>query len=109
MQVDAEGLRHIDMRKGKAAQGIERLQARVKGLQPDLQNIWFNSSWSGLIYLTGFGWPFLGEHPGLAAYCNSRGYRGHVGALSARVGRRIAETPAVGGRFPSWGWLEAYC
>jgi gamma-glutamylputrescine oxidase len=85
-------------------EGVER---RIRGLHPALHQVHFTNRWMGPICFTNNHKPIIAsldeDHRVLVA----TGYSGHGVALSARVGKLLAEVLAGQAELPSWSYRPA--
>ena len=96
----------LDVAKGEAADLIARLEVRVRGLHPALQNVRFAHRWGGPILIAN-GWrPVFSQHPRSPHAVVLGGYSGHGVALSVYLGRWAAEVLCGRRALPDWDSAE---
>ena len=96
----------LDVAKGEAADLIARLEVRVRGLHPALQNVRFAHRWGGPILIAN-GWrPVFSQHPRSPHAVVLGGYSGHGVALSVYLGRWAAEVLCGRRALPYWDSAE---
>lgn len=96
----------IDVASGEAAILIARLEGRVRGLHPVLQNVKFAHRWGGPILIAD-GWqPVFMRHPRSRHAVVLGGYSGHGVALSVYLGRWAAEVLCGRKALPDWDSAE---
>jgi glycine/D-amino acid oxidase-like deaminating enzyme len=96
----------LDVAKGEAADLIARLEVRVRGLHPALQNVRFAHRWGGPILIAN-GWrPVFSQHPRSPHAVVLGGYSGHGVALSVYLGRWAAEVLCGRRELPDWDSAE---
>jgi len=88
---------------GEAKLAIERLEARVRGLNPTLARIRFAARWAGPIGITDDLVPILCRMPGAPEILVAGGYSGHGVAMSVKAGRMLAAAIADDAPLPAWG------
>ena len=99
---DWRELDSLDIAGGESAKLIARLETRVRGLHPALQDVNFTHRWGGPI-LIGEDWcPAFRRHPRSSNAIVLGAYSGHGVALSVYLGRWAAE--AMLGRKPLPDW-----
>jgi glycine/D-amino acid oxidase-like deaminating enzyme len=84
------GLEELDVRKGEAAERLESLERRVRGLHPALEKVRVTHRWGGPILIMKQFIPVFRRHPKSANVVVSGGYSGHGVALSVYLGARAA-------------------
>lgn len=99
----AAQLERIDVGAGEAKLALDRLEARVRGLNPALARIRIVARWAGPIGITDDHMPILCRMPGAPATLIAGGYSGHGVAMSVTAGRMAAEAIADGAPLPAWG------
>jgi gamma-glutamylputrescine oxidase len=102
---DPNEIENIDIDRGSSAQITERLQVRVRGLNPALRDIGFDASWAGPIAFTDDSIPIIGAHPANRHILVAGAYAGHGVALSVRAGELLALTIVKNRELPKWGAL----
>jgi glycine/D-amino acid oxidase-like deaminating enzyme len=96
----------IDIASGEAANLIARLEVRVRGLHPALQNVKFAHRWGGPILIAD-GWrPVFMRHPRSRHAVVLGGFSGHGVALSVYLGRWAAEVLCGRKALPDWDSAE---
>ena len=88
---DWRELLDIDVTVGQAAELITRLERRVRGLHPVLQDVEFTHRWGGPILIADQWRPVFELHPRSSHAVVLAGYSGHGVALSVYLGRWAAE------------------
>jgi gamma-glutamylputrescine oxidase len=96
-------IENIDIYRGSSAQITERLQTRVRGLNPALQDVRFDATWAGPIAFTDDTVPIIGAHPANRHILTAGAYAGHGVALSVRAGELLALAIVKGQELPTWG------
>ncbi len=92
----------LDVATGESAKLLARLEKRVQGLHPALQNIVFTHRWGGPI-LIGEDWSPVFRHHRLTQRAIVLGaYSGHGVALSVYLGRWAAEALLGRKALPNW-------
>ena len=97
---NGEALHELDVHEGRAAELLDSLKKRVRGLHPALRNVRFTHAWGGPILLTEKARPIfvrLGKNVMVLA-----GYNGHGVALSVYLGRWAAEAILGKQKLPRW-------
>jgi len=97
-----KGLEKVDVRKGEAAERLESLQKRVRGLHPELRKIRVTQRWGGPILITQGFLPVFREHPKSRRVVVLGGYSGHGVALSVYLGKWAAEHLVGRQKLPKW-------
>jgi glycine/D-amino acid oxidase-like deaminating enzyme len=92
----------LDIAAGESAEGIARLEGRVRGLHPAMQNVRFTHRWGGPILIADRWRPVFAKHPRNPNVLVLGAYSGHGVALSAYLGCWAAE--ALCGRRPLPNW-----
>jgi glycine/D-amino acid oxidase-like deaminating enzyme len=96
----------IDIASGEAANLIARLEVRVRGLHPALQNVKFTHRWGGPILIAD-GWqPAFKWHPRSQHAVVLGGYSWHGVALSVYLGRWAVEVLCGRKALPDWDSAE---
>jgi gamma-glutamylputrescine oxidase len=98
-------LENVDVHEGESREVLERMQRRVRGLHPKLDNVQFSAAWGGPIAFREGAIPILGVHPRHPRVFVSGSYAGHGVALSVRTGELIALAIAENHPLPKWGSL----
>jgi glycine/D-amino acid oxidase-like deaminating enzyme len=88
------GLEKLHVQKGEAAERLESLEKRVRGLHPALEKVRVTHRWGGPILITKEFMPVFRRHPKSAHMIVSGGYSGHGVALSVYLGARAARVLA---------------
>jgi glycine/D-amino acid oxidase-like deaminating enzyme len=92
----------IDVSTGEAAKLLGRLEHRVRGLHPALNEIKFTNRWGGPILIAA-GWrPVFSYHPLSRNAIVLGAYSGHGVALSVYLGRWAAEAFCGLKELPNW-------
>jgi glycine/D-amino acid oxidase-like deaminating enzyme len=92
----------LDVATGESAKLLGRLEKRVHGLHPALENISFTHRWGGPI-LIGEDWsPVFRHHPLTPRAIVLGAYSGHGVALSVYLGRWAAEVMQGKRALPNW-------
>jgi glycine/D-amino acid oxidase-like deaminating enzyme len=99
---DWRELADLDISTGQAAELIARLERRVRGLHPALQNIEFTHRWGGPILIPEEWKPVFAKHQKCPNVVVLGGYSGHGVALSVYLGRWAAEAMLGRRRLPRW-------
>jgi glycine/D-amino acid oxidase-like deaminating enzyme len=97
-----KGLEKLDVRKGEAAQRLESLEKRVRGLHPGLEKIRVTHRWGGPILITKGFLPVFQRHPRSERVVVLGGYSGHGVALSVHLGCWAAEYLLGRRELPDW-------
>lgn len=97
-----KGLEKIDVRTGEAAERLESLEKRVRGLHPELRKIRVTHRWGGPILITRGFLPVFREHPKSKKAVVLGGYSGHGVALSVYLGKWAAEHLVRQRKLPKW-------
>jgi glycine/D-amino acid oxidase-like deaminating enzyme len=96
------GLAALDIATGESARLLARLENRVRGLHPALQNITVTHRWGGPM-LIGENWtPAFKRHPLSPRAIILGAYSGHGVALSVYLGRWAAEAMLDKRPLPDW-------
>jgi len=101
-----EDLQNARLNTPETRQLFDRLEYRIRSLNPALREVRITHRWMGPIGLTTDNKPLItgrDEHRVFIA----TGYRGHGVALSVRVGKLLAEVLTGTGKLPVWDILEA--
>ena len=99
---DWRELENMDVANGEAAKLIARLEARVRGLHPVLQNIRFKNRWGGPILIANEWRPVFSQHPRSPCTIVLGAFSGHGVALSVYLGRWAAEVLCGRRSLPEW-------
>jgi len=99
-------LEDTDVREGSASAVLDRLQKRVRGLDPALRDVRFEAAWAGPIAFAENSIPLLGPHPANPRVLVAGGYAGHGVALSVRAGELLALAIGKNLPLPKWGSLS---
>ncbi len=99
-------LEDTNVSQGNSATVLDRLQSRVRGLNPALCKVRFQAAWAGPIAFAEDSIPLLGPHPANPRVLISGGYAGHGVALSVRAGELLALAIAQKAPLPKWGSLS---
>lgn len=97
-----KGLEKVDVRKGAAAERLDSLEQRVRGLHPLLAKIRVTHRWGGPILLTRGFLPVFRAHPKSERVVVLGGYSGHGVALSVYLGKWAAEHLLGRRQLPNW-------
>ncbi len=105
----------LDIEAGQPAELIARLESRVRGLHPVLQDVHFTNRWGGPILIANEWRPVFAQHPRSPHAIVLGAFSGHGVAQSVYLGRWAAE--ALCGRrsparleFVATGFsLSAFC
>jgi glycine/D-amino acid oxidase-like deaminating enzyme len=95
---------HVESEEARTA--FARLEARIHGLHPALQDAPIELRWGGPISFIPSRAPVLCAHPNDPNVIVTAGCAGHGVALSFRLGELIALHLTQGRRLPSWGAIE---
>jgi glycine/D-amino acid oxidase-like deaminating enzyme len=96
----------VDIGSGQAAELIARLESRVRGLHPALQNVRFANRWGGPILIANQWRPVFAQHPRSPNAIVLGGYSGHGVAQSVYLGRWAAEVLCGKRSLPEWNAAE---
>jgi glycine/D-amino acid oxidase-like deaminating enzyme len=96
----------LDIGSGQAAELIARLESRVRGLHPALQNVHFANRWGGPILIANQWRPVFAQHPRSPNAIVLGGYSGHGVAQSVYLGRWAAEVLCGKRSLPEWNAAE---
>jgi glycine/D-amino acid oxidase-like deaminating enzyme len=99
---DWRELLSLDIGSGQAAELIMRLESRVRGLHPALQNVRFENRWGGPILIANQWRPVFAQHPRSPHTVVLGGYSGHGVAQSVYLGRWAAEVLCGKRSLPEW-------
>ncbi len=92
-----------DVGSDEPADVLNALEARVRRLNPVLQNVKFSARWGGPIAFAEDFTPLLGSLPHAPNVLVAGAYAGHGVALSVRAGELMAAAIADGAKLPEWG------
>lgn len=95
---------HVESEEARTA--FARLEARIHGLHPALQDVLIELRWGGPISFIPSRAPILSAHPNDPNVVVTAGCAGHGVALSFRLGELIALHLTEGRRLPHWGAIE---
>jgi glycine/D-amino acid oxidase-like deaminating enzyme len=102
---EPDDLESLDVREGESRTVLERMQQRVRNLNPKLAQVQFSAAWGGPIAFGAGAIPLLGAHPRHPRVMVSGAYAGHGVALSVRAGELLALAIAESRPLPKWGSL----
>lgn len=85
---------------------IDRMQLRIRNLNPALAGIGFSHSWAGPIAFAEDAVPLLGVAPRCERILVAGAYAGHGVALSVRAGELMANAIVRNEPLPAWGALR---
>ncbi len=92
----------LNVEEGESARLIARLETRVRGLHPVLQNAKFAYRWGGPILIAEEWTPVFERHPQSPNAIILGAFSGHGVALSVYLGRWAAEALCNGSPLPNW-------
>lgn len=92
----------LDVAGGESAQLIARLESRVRGLHPVLENVRVAHRWGGPILIARDWTPVFTRHPGSANAIVLGAFSGHGVAQSVYLGRWAAEALCERRPLPTW-------
>jgi gamma-glutamylputrescine oxidase len=92
----------IDVGSGRAFELMSRLQTRVSGLHPSLQNVMFSHRWGGPILIADQWRPVFARHPKNSRSIVLGAYSGHGVALSVYLGAWAAQALLEKRELPIW-------
>jgi len=92
----------IDVGSGRAFELMSRLQIRVSGLHPSLQNVKFSHRWGGPILIADQWRPVFARHPKNSRSIVLGAYSGHGVALSVYLGAWAAQALLEKRELPIW-------
>jgi glycine/D-amino acid oxidase-like deaminating enzyme len=98
-----DDLSRIDVDADDAGATLDRLEARVRGLQPALSDVSFERRWGGPIAFRRDRRPVLARLAGAPRVLVCGGYAGHGIALALRVADVAAGAIVDGRALPTWG------
>jgi glycine/D-amino acid oxidase-like deaminating enzyme len=99
------GLGHVDTAQVSAPDAValhESLAYRIRHLHPALRDVRITHRWMGPLCRTHDSKPIITSLDEAQRVLIATGYRGHGVALSARVGKLLAEVIAGYGTLPAW-------
>ncbi len=99
---DWRELLSLDIGVGKPAELIARLESRIRGLHPALQNVGFTNRWGGPILIANEWRPVFAQHPRSPNAVVLGAFSGHGVAQSAYLGRWAAEVLCERKSLPDW-------
>ncbi|HKV54398.1 MAG TPA: FAD-binding oxidoreductase [Candidatus Binataceae bacterium] len=99
-------LENMGIASGDSPAILERLERRVRGLNPALAKVRIAQRWAGPIAFTEGAVPLLGRHPENPAVLVAGAYAGHGVAFSVHAGAMAARAIADGTQLPRWGALD---
>ena len=100
---DWRELNAIDASEGEALKLLDRLESRVHGLHPVLQNVQITHRWGGPILLANEWRPVFAQHPQSPNAVVLGAFSGHGVAQSVYLGRWAAEALCGKRSLPEWG------
>lgn len=98
----ADELEALDVSEGESRAVLERLEARVRKLNPALGAIQITHRWAGPIAIPDGQAPQIGRLPGSSNIFIASGYAGHGVALSVTAGTLVARAIIEGASLPRW-------
>lgn len=98
----ADELEALDVRQGEAAAILERLEARVRGLNPALREVRIVYRWAGPIAIPDGQAPQIGRLAEAPNIFVASGYAGHGVALSVTAGTLLARAIIEAAPLPQW-------
>jgi len=99
---DWRELAAVDASEGEAAKLLDRLESRVRGLHPVLQNVRITHRWGGPILLANEWRPVFAQHPHSPNAVVLGAFSGHGVAQSVYLGRWAAEALCGRKALPNW-------
>jgi glycine/D-amino acid oxidase-like deaminating enzyme len=96
----------LDVAAGQAAELMARLELRLRGMHPVLNNVAFTNRWGGPILIPTEWRPVFSRHPRSPHTIVLGGYSGHGVALSVYLGRWAAEAMCGRRALPDWDSAE---
>jgi glycine/D-amino acid oxidase-like deaminating enzyme len=99
---DWRDLLRLDIDAGQPAELVARLESRVLGLQPALQDVRFTNRWGGPILIANEWRPVFVRHPRSPNAIVLGAFSGHGVAQSVYLGRWAAETLCERRPLPDW-------
>jgi len=94
--------RRYDVQKGEAAERLNWLERRVRGLHPALARVKITNRWGGPILFTEAMKPIFRRHTRNERVMVLGGYNGHGVALSVHLGKWAAEVLIEKRALPRW-------
>jgi glycine/D-amino acid oxidase-like deaminating enzyme len=104
---DWRELAGVNASEGEAAKLLDRLESRVHGLHPVLQNVRITHRWGGPILLANEWRPVFARHPQSPNAVVLGAFSGHGVAQSVYLGRWAAETLCGRRALPEWSAAES--
>jgi len=98
-------LEQISVSDNEVRTVFERVERRIRALNPALANIRIAAQWGGPIAITSDYLPLIGRVPGHPAIYVAGGYTGHGVALGVKAGSLLAEAIVDGKPLPEWASL----
>lgn len=98
----ADELEALDVHDREAAAVLERLESRVRRLNPALHDVRIDRRWAGPIAIPDGQAPQIGQVTARPNIFVASGYAGHGVALSAAAGTLVARAIIEGARLPQW-------
>lgn len=83
---------------------FDNLERRIRGLHPALSKVRITHRWMGPLCAANDSKPIITSADKDSRVLVATGYRGHGVALSARVGKLLAEVLAGYGKLPAWSY-----
>jgi glycine/D-amino acid oxidase-like deaminating enzyme len=103
---DWHELASVDIESGESAVLIARLESRIRGLHPVLQNVRFTNRWGGPILIANQWRPVFARHPRSPHIVVLGAFSGHGVAQSVYLGRWAAEALCGRKSLPDWNQNE---
>jgi glycine/D-amino acid oxidase-like deaminating enzyme len=97
---------NLDIDTGQPAELISRLECRVRGLHPVMENVRFANRWGGPILIANEWRPVFERHPRSADAIVLGAFSGHGVAQSVYLGRWAAEALCGRKSLPDWNARE---
>lgn len=97
---------NLDIDTGQPAELISRLESRVRGLHPVMENVRFANRWGGPILIANEWRPVFERHPRSADAIVLGAFSGHGVAQSVYLGRWAAEALCGRKSLPDWNARE---
>ena len=98
----ADELETLDINEGESRALLERLEARIRMLNPALEAVSVTHRWAGPIAIPDGQAPQIGRLAGASNIFVASGYAGHGVALSVTAGRLVARAIIEGASLPRW-------
>ncbi|HXH67675.1 MAG TPA: FAD-binding oxidoreductase [Candidatus Limnocylindrales bacterium] len=95
-------MQSLDVATGSAAEGLVRLEQRIRGLHPKLQAVTFSHRWGGPISISEKWVPIFERHPKSGNAIVLGGYSGHGVAQSVHLGAWAADALLGKRELPNW-------